>query len=159
MNIKSSGGKGESSVNMSSSRPGIQYFGYNDKALFYAGISPGRSGTNPNQFFDYWGGVTLYLPEGSNDSFAGSQFTLHYYAGTDTDNSGSNLQIENKFRRFSPMVNVRYRERFDFQAAYVWAVEENWDLVTTSLADFKGISWFWAAFKIPFPEAMASRQP
>ena len=50
MLLKASDGKGEESVDMSSVRPGIQYYGRTDWALLYAGISPGTSARDINEF-------------------------------------------------------------------------------------------------------------
>lgn len=137
MLVKSSEGNGEESVDMSSARPGIQYFGRNDWLLVYAGASPGSKAVDVNQFLQYWGGVVLTLPENIVDGFEGSTATIHYYAGTDTKGSGSATQIENKFTRFSPQVNVRYVDKVDVQAAYVIAEDDNRALVASPAGSFK----------------------
>ena len=137
---KSSNGSGENSVDMSSARPGIQYFGYNDYATLYLGISPGTKGTSVNQFLNMWGGLVLNLPESVSKDFEGTSVTLHYYKGTDTKNTGTQTpvelpQIENNFTRISPQLNVRYKGVFDLQAAYVMAEDDNWSLAATKPAD------------------------
>ena len=136
---KTSDGGGENSVNMSSARPGIQYFGYNDYATLYLGVSPGTKGVSVNQLLNMWGGLVLNLPESVSEDFEGSTVTIHYYSGTDTKNTGVQIpeltQIENKFTRISPQLNIRYRNMFDLQAAYVMAEDENWALAATKPAD------------------------
>jgi hypothetical protein len=138
MLLKSSNGTGEASVDMSSARPGIQYYGHNDWALVYAGISPGPKATQVNQFFNNWAGLVLKVPEGKGGGFEGSTATLHYYMGTDTKSTGpSSLgQVTNRFTRLSPQVNVRYDERLDIQAAYVVAKDRNRSLVAIPTEDF-----------------------
>jgi hypothetical protein len=136
---KSSDGTGENSVDMSSARPGLQYFGYNDYGTLYFGASPGTKGVSVNQFLNIWGGIVLNLPDKMSKDFEGSSVTLHYYSGTDTKYTGiqvpEKIQIENKFTRISPQLNVRYLGKFDLQAAYVMAEDENWTLASTKPQD------------------------
>jgi len=137
MRIKSSNGAGEESIDMSSVRPGLQYYGWNDWVLVYAGASPGTEPRNVNQFLHYWTGITLKMPDDILEGFEGSTATIHYYRGTDTDNTGGLSQIENKFRRISPQINIRYNENWDLQAALVFAKDDNWDLVASPMRAFK----------------------
>jgi hypothetical protein len=145
MLIKSSDGKGEESIDLSSARPGIQYFGHteNDVALVYAGVSPGTKAANVNQSLHYWGGLVLRLPENAVKGLEGSSATIHIYQGTDTKNTGEEKpgpqvkQVENKFTRISPQINIRYKDRLDIQAAMVFAKDENWKLVANPAADYK----------------------
>jgi len=136
MLIKSSNGKGEESVDMSSARPGIQYFGRNEWATLYAGISPGTTAREVNQFLNLWGGLVLKLPESVSRDLGGSTATIHYYRGTDTKGTGTPTQIENEFSRISPQINIRWRD-LDFQAAYVMGTDDNWLLVQNPAADFQ----------------------
>jgi len=138
MDIKSSNGLGESSVNMSSARKGIQYYGYGDVFTVYAGISPGSKAASIGQTLGYWGGITLRMPSTSSRDFEGSTLTLHYYGGTDTKNTGATSvrQLENKYTRFSPQVTIRYNDKLDLQAAYVIAKDDNWYLVASPTSDF-----------------------
>lgn len=168
--VKSSGGNGEESIDMSSARTGIQYYGYNDYGLLYFGVSPGTVGTTgvttagkttSNQFIDYWGGLVFQLSDEWSDKFAGSTATIHYYSGTDSKNSGDETtnttaqqqQIKNEFTRISPQVNIRYDEKVDLQAAYVIGKDKNRDFVVSGAKDFdyRGVafeggympSWKW----------------
>lgn len=125
MTTKVSDGKGEESVDMSSARPGLQFYSRNDFALAYAGVSPGTSGVDVNQFLNYWGGLVLGLPADMVPELAGTTVTMHYYAGTDTKGTGTKEQIDNPFTRISPQINIRYNDIVDFQASYVMASEEN----------------------------------
>lgn len=143
---KSSNGKGESSMDMSSARPGVQYYGTQDWATVYLGISPGTNAASVNQFLNFWGGLVLKLPENVLQGFDGSTATIHYYTGTDTKFTGvekdANLnplpadqqkaQIENSFTRISPQINIRYNDMFDLQAAYVSGTDDNYGLSTTA---------------------------
>jgi hypothetical protein len=137
--VKSSNGAGEASVDMSSARPGIQYYGYNDWILGYAGVSSGPKATQVNQYLNGWAGAVLKLPDGKGGGFEGSTATLHYYAGTDTKNTGptSQKQLTNGFTRLSPQLNIRYDERLDVQAAYVIAKDKNRSLVASPTEDFE----------------------
>lgn len=145
MLIKSADGKGEESVDMSSARPGVQYFGHteNDVALVYVGVSPGTKATNVNQSLHYWGGLVLRLPENAIKGFEGSTATIHVYQGTDTKYTGEEKpgpqlkQVENKFTRISPQINIRYNDRLDIQAAMVFAKDDNWKLVADPASDYK----------------------
>ncbi|MBI4552035.1 MAG: hypothetical protein HY710_07215, partial [Candidatus Latescibacteria bacterium] len=136
MLIKSSNGAGEESIDMSSARPGVQYYGRNDWALVYAGMSPGTKATDVNQFPQYWTGLVLRATDVAGD-FEGTTATVHYYMGTDTKGTGTATQIENKFTRISPQVNIRYYDQVDVQAAYVFGKDKNRGLVTTPATEFK----------------------
>jgi hypothetical protein len=137
MLVKSSDGKGEESVDMSSARPGVQYYGYNDWILAYAGLSPGTSAVDVNQFLQYWGGLVFRLPSGAAEGFEGSSATIHYYGGTDTKGTGTASQVENSFTRISPQVCIRYQGKLDVQAAYVIAEDDNRALVANPTSSFK----------------------
>jgi hypothetical protein len=137
---KSADGKGEESVDMSSARPGIQYYGYNDWVLAYAGATPGTKATDVNQYLHFWGGLVFRLPDGTSKNFAGSTATIHMYKGTDTKFTGfaasgtttaDTAQVKNDFTRISPQVNLRYLDKLDIQAAYVMAKDDNWTFSTT----------------------------
>lgn len=140
--LKSSNGTGESSMDMSSARPGIQYFGKHSFATVYLGLSPGVSSASVNQYMNYWGGLVCKLPEDVIKGFDGSTLTLHYYTGTDTKYTGQETaaqkaQVANKFTRFSPQINIRYNEKLDIQAAYVTGTDENYSLVASPSKSFK----------------------
>ena len=137
MLVKSSDGKGEESVDMSSARPGIQYFGRGKWILAYAGISPGTKATDINQSLHYWGGLVFKMPEDIIEGFEGSTATIHFYQGTDTKGTGTVKQIENKFSRISPQVNIRYNEQLDLQVAYVFGNDDNRGLAASSPGTFK----------------------
>lgn len=129
---KASAGTGEVSVDMSSARPGIQYYGHNNWALLYAGVSPGptaTNGTQKNQFLQTWTGLVLKMPGEVSRKLEGSTVTAHYYAGVDTKNTGAVDQATNRFTRVSPQLNLRYNENLDVQAAWVYGEESNRGLV------------------------------
>ncbi len=137
MQVKSSDSKGEESIDMSSARPGIQYYGYNNWGLLYAGVTPGTKATDVNQYLHFWGGFVFRLPENVLKGFEGSTATLHLYQGADTKFTGftgtlDTAQVKNDFTRISPQINVRYRDKLDIQAAYVIANDDNWTFSTTA---------------------------
>ena len=135
MLLKSSNGKGdEGGVDMSSARPGIQYFGHSPNATIYAGVSPGPRATDVNDRLHYWGGLVGRLSEGGAAGFGGTSATIHYYHGVDTNNRLTGV-IENTFFRVSPQINVRYDEKVDLQLAYVYGEEDNRGLVAASPGD------------------------
>ena len=139
MLIKSSGGQGEESVDMSGARPGIQYFGYNNWGLLYLGTTPGAKAVDVNQFLHFWGGMVYRLPANTINGLEGSTATIHYYGGTDTKGTGiaPGPQVENKFTRVSPQINIRYKEKLDIQAAYVMGTDDNVALVANPTEDYK----------------------
>ncbi|MDP1678385.1 MAG: hypothetical protein Q8L88_16125 [Bacteroidota bacterium] len=144
--LKSSNGAGENSTNIRSAHPGIQYFGIYESFLFYAGASPGVSGTAKTQFNEFWGGAVWKMPSGMLDGFEGSNATLHYQTGTDTKNTGQETgtgtvvqksQVTNAWTRLSPQINIRYIEKLDIQAGYIIAEDNNWSLVANPAKSFK----------------------
>ncbi|MEP7026989.1 MAG: hypothetical protein ABI960_00200 [Candidatus Eisenbacteria bacterium] len=136
MLLKSSNGGGdEHGMDMSSARPGIQYFGHSEAATVYAGVSPGPTGRDVNNKIHYWAGLVGRVPESQN-VIGGSSATLHYYHGTDTRNSAL-LFAENDWSRLSPQINLRCSDKLDVQWAYVWAKEDNRALVALPAKDYK----------------------
>jgi len=139
--IRPSNGVGENSTKIRDAHPGIQYFGRNDWALWYAGTSPGKAATSPTQFMEYWGGLVLKLPDDMIPGLDGSTATIHYQTGTDTKNTGAQTpekkQVENDWTRIVPSLNLRYKEVLDIQAAYFIAEDKNWGLVASPAASFK----------------------
>ena len=134
--VKSSNGGGENSTKIRDVHSGIQYYGKNDFALWYGGISPGKAASSISQFNEYWGGLVLKLNSGVLD---GSTATLHYQTGTNTSNTGTQIpekkQITDDWVRIVPSVNLRYNG-FDVQAAYMMATDKNWALVSNPTKDF-----------------------
>ncbi len=136
MLVKSSNGKGdEGGIDMSSARPGLQYFSNHPWVTLYAGVSPGPKATDVNQELQYWTGAIGRLPEGVGGGFGGSTATLHYYNGVDTKNTSGGL-FENHWWRLSPQVNFRYAEKLDLQFAYVRGEEDNRDLVASPTSTY-----------------------
>lgn len=140
MLIKSSDGKGDQSLDLSSVRPGVMYYGRTDDFTLYAGLTPGTEPANKDQFIDYWAGVVYKLPESISSEFGGSTVTLHYYSGTDTKNTGITSpdvkQIENNYTRISPQVNIRWNNKLDLQAAYILGTDANRSFLTSGYKDF-----------------------
>lgn len=142
MLLKSANGSGENSVDMSSARPGLQYFANHDLGIVYLGVSPGKSAASVNQFLNYWGGAVVRIPDNLVKGFDGSTATIHYYAGTDTKNTGDEStpqspQVSDEFTRISPQVNIRYMDKVDIQAAYIIGEDKNYALIATPASSFK----------------------
>ncbi len=138
--VASSGGKGDNSVDMSSAKPGVTYYGRSDFLTIYAGASPGKSASQIDDNLNFYGGIVLMMPESISKDFAGSTLTLHYFGGTDTKGFSTANPIENKFTRISPQVNIRWNN-LDIQAAYVIAKDDNWTLTPTKQSlSFNGLA-------------------
>jgi hypothetical protein len=141
--IRTSGNSGEKSTDLSSSRPGIQYYGYGDWFVVYGGVTNGKIKTKSDQL-DYWGGLRLLLPDNVIDGWEGSSVTMHYYAGTDTKNITSgegdtetSERYKNEFTKLYPSVNLKYKDYFDLQVGYVVATEGNRGMVEDPTEDYK----------------------
>lgn len=132
LNIKSSGGDGENSVNVRSPRPGIQYYGYKGPLVWYAGVDNGKDANDTDKDKNVWGGLRLEVPETVNSRFLGSSVSYHYYNGRDTKGGlgagASTSQIQNDFIRHTVAGNIRYRENFDFMAVYQFGRDDNYFL-------------------------------
>lgn len=143
---------------LSSGRSGIQYYGYNDLALIYAGVSASsklNTATNANDSWHYWGGIRFDMPEGiMDDMFEGTNLTIHYAAGTNTiapfkatpvnggvTKPGSESYVENNYTRISPQLNVRFDEDLDIQFAYVMGTDDNFAYSLTPVeVSYSGIA-------------------
>lgn len=147
LNIKSSGGKGENSVTIRQSRPGIQYYGYKGPLLWFAGIDNGKDASDLDRQKNYWAGLRAELPDSVKSNFEGSSVGFHYYSGTDTKNSAT-ARIENEFRRYTFSANARYLDKFDIQATYQIGKDDNYTLDASPVAtEFQGFTingGYWA---------------
>jgi hypothetical protein len=140
LNVKSSGGNGENSVTIRQSRPGIQYYGYKGPLLWFAGIDNGKDASDLDRQKNYWAGLRLELPTKKKSKFEGSSVGFHYYSGTDTADSAT-ARIENNFSRYSFSLNARYLEKFDVQAVYQIANDDNYSLAVDPVeAKFQGLT-------------------
>ncbi|MFQ5672547.1 MAG: hypothetical protein ACE5G9_05590 [Nitrospinales bacterium] len=146
LNVKSSNGLGENSVNIRSPRPGVQYYGYKGPFLWYAGLDNGKDASDTDRKKNFWAGARAYLPKIGGDRFEGSSVAFHYYDGTDTASSVAS-QIENDFRRYTISGNLRFNTQksernFDLLFAYQFAQDENFDLNPTSSIqkEFQGLT-------------------
>jgi hypothetical protein len=140
LNVKSSGGNGENSVTIRQSRPGIQYYGYKGPLLWFAGIDNGKDFSDLDRQKNYWAGFKLGLPETMESGFVGSSVGFHYYSGTDTKNSAA-ARIENDFSRYSFATNIRFNDKFDLQAVYLIAKDDNYGLAETPVeTEYQGLT-------------------
>lgn len=138
LNVKSSGGKGENSVTIRQSRPGIQYYGYKGPLLWFAGLDNGKDASDIDQQKNYWAGLRYDITSETKGKFGGSNLGFHYYSGLDAVNSTTE-RVENSFNRYTFSANVRYNDTFDLQVAYQIAHDENYKLeVDPVSADFHG---------------------
>ncbi|MEE9591896.1 MAG: hypothetical protein V3W26_05220, partial [Thermodesulfobacteriota bacterium] len=140
LNIKSSGGSGENSVNIRQSRPGIQYYGYRGPLLWYAGIDNGVDDVDTGREKNYWGGVRLEVPDTGQSHFEGSSVGFHIYSGIDSATT-STARVENDFIRYTMAANGRYKENCDLQLTFQFGEDDNYDLATTAVKrDFQGFT-------------------
>lgn len=140
LNVKSSGGKGENSVTIRQSRPGIQYYGYKGPLLWFAGIDNGKDFSDLDRQKNYWGGAKLEFPGTDKSNFEGSSIGFHYYSGTDTKDSAT-ARIENDFRRYTFSANARYMDKFDVQAAFQIGTDDNYALTPVPVeTKFQGMT-------------------
>lgn len=148
--VKSSNGATsdeQTASNMSSARPGIQYYGYKGPFMGWAGVSPGKNdgvkntGVETNQELSYWGGLRMNLPESMESAFEGSGVSVWALQGTDTaDFAAATQTYENKFTRYSIETAIRYKA-FELMAAYAMGNDENWNLDATNMGvDYNGVS-------------------
>jgi hypothetical protein len=140
LNVKSSGGKGENSVTIRQSRPGIQYYGYKGPLLWFAGIDNGKDSSDLDRQKNYWAGLRAELPFKGKSKFEGSSAGFHYYSGTDTADSAT-TRIENNFSRYTFSLNARYLEKVDVQAVYQIGNDDNYSLAVDPVeAEFQGLT-------------------
>ncbi len=137
--VKSANGKGEDSVDLSSARPGIQYYGYQGPVVWWLGAGPGSTPADPNDELHYWGGLRFEVTEARGSKWVGSNVSIWHYQGTDTKDIAT-FPTYNDFQRNSVEFNLR-RGAFDLQAGYAQGKDDNWKLGATPTAnDFDGIS-------------------
>ena len=125
MNIQSSGGAGENSVNIRSTRPGIQYYGYAGPVVWFGGLDNGKDFSDTDRAKNYWAGARLYVPFNMEGPLAGTSIGYHFYQGID---NGATALLENDFRRHTLSANVRYRNHYDLQFVYQFARDDNFGL-------------------------------
>ncbi len=140
LNIKSSGGAGENSINIRSSRPGIQYYGYEGPLLWFAGVDNGKDSSDTGRDKNVWGGIRWEVTDETQSPFEGSSVGLHVYSGTDSKDVETDKK-ENDFMRYTLSGNLRYNEKYDIQAAYQLGKDDNYALSSVpSEAEFHGFT-------------------
>ncbi len=138
--VKSNGGVGDDSVNISSARPGIQYWGYKGPAFWFAGVTTGAEAPDPNDHLHYWLGLRFDVPESADSSIEGSNLSLWHYSGTDAVDTDTD-EITGDFSRNSIAANLRLKE-LDLQAMYVKGEDDNWNMST----DPRKVNWTGISF-------------
>jgi hypothetical protein len=130
MNVKSSGGGGQNSVNVRSPRPGIQYYGYAGPVVWFGGLDNGKDFSDTDRAKNYWAGARLYVPFNKDGPFAGTSIGYHFYQGIDNGLAGGppNALLENDFNRHTLSANVRYLDNYDLQFVYQFARDDNFGL-------------------------------
>ncbi len=127
MNIKSSGGAGENSVNVRSSRPGIQYYGYAGPVVWFGGLDNGKDFSDTDRAKNYWAGARLFVPFNKEGPFGGTSIGYHFYQGID---NAAAAVLENDFKRHTLSANIRYQDHYDLQFVYQFARDENFTLTS-----------------------------
>ncbi len=141
MRIKSSNGKGDASLDLRSTRPGVQYYGYTGPVMVFGGVSPGAKANHPGGISDleYWVGGRLLIPEskagGILSLLEGSSIGYEYMWGTDI--KGPKTKTENNYQRHMPGFNIRLGDKLDIQGSYVIGIEDNWNLDTLTASKKK----------------------
>ncbi|MCH7650996.1 MAG: hypothetical protein IIA63_07540 [Nitrospinae bacterium] len=130
MNIKSSNGKGSNSVNIRSSRPGIQYYGYAGPVVWFGGLDNGKDFSDTDRAKNYWAGARLYVPFNKEGPFGGTSIGYHFYQGIDHGGVAAtpDASLENDFTRHTLSANIRYSDHYDLQFVYQFARDDNFDL-------------------------------
>lgn len=123
---KSSRGKGESSVNSSSARPGAMLYGDLGRVTYYAGLSSGVVSPTSNDTLNSWVGARYTI---SAKQIAGTNASVTYYKGTDVKNGGKSTQANNDFYWVMPAFNLRTGS-LDLQAAVRVGHEDNYLLAS-----------------------------
>lgn len=150
LNVKSSKGKGENSVNIRSPRPGIQYYGYKGAFSWFAGVDNGKDVSDTDRDKNFWGGVRVEVPDTVKSKFVGSSASFHIYEGTDTAATAVS-QIDNDFTRYTAATTVRYGDEWDFMFVYQYGEDDNWDLTPVAVErDFDGFTVTGAWWREPF---------
>lgn len=136
----------ESAGNMSSARPGVQYYGYKGPVIVWAGVSPGKAigtqntGVDMDSEFNYWGGLRCNLPVAEDSAFEGSGISVWGLEGTDTAAFGGPGEAKNKYSRYSVESTIRWNS-LDIMAAYARGNDDNWNLDATNMdIDYDGVS-------------------
>jgi hypothetical protein len=130
MNVKSSGGAGSNSVDVRSSRPGIQYYGYAGPMVWFGGLDNGKDFSDTDRAKNYWAGARMYVPFNKEGPFAGTSIGYHFYQGIDNGLiAGIPIAaLENDFTRHTLSANVRYLDNYDLQFVYQFARDDNFGL-------------------------------
>lgn len=150
MNVKSSNGAGDNSIDVRSPRPGIQYYGYRGPLVLFAGLDNGKDASDTDRGKNRWGGARLEITEKMKTQFTGSSIGFHSYFGTDTANTAIS-QRKNDFRRYSTSANLRYKDTVDLQFVYLIGEDDNFDLAATAVKkDFTGFTATGAYWAIPW---------
>ncbi len=147
LNVQSSGGMGENSINIRQSRPGILFYGYKGPLVYFGGVDNGIDTTDTDNNKNAWGGLRLEVPQTAKSYFEGSSVTYMFYNGRDTIGGvgvpGSPIiQIQNDFYRHTVSGNIRYKDFLDFQAVYQFGRDDNYALTTApgGAAEFHGFT-------------------
>ncbi|MBI4508895.1 MAG: hypothetical protein HY698_04620 [Deltaproteobacteria bacterium] len=141
--VKTSGGKGDDSLNLRGGRPAIAVFGSAGPLVYEVGVENGATLSDPNTRMNLWGTLRL---EATSGPIEGSSVSVFGYLGEDTKKivdaagtfTGTN---ENDFWRISPAANLRLRD-LDVIAAYVFARDDNYTLAANGSeveAEFQGV--------------------
>ncbi|MBI4666028.1 MAG: hypothetical protein HY751_06445 [Nitrospinae bacterium] len=151
--VKTSNGTGDDSLGISQARPAIQYYGYAGPALWWAGVSSGKTAADVNDKMFYWGGLRYTVTEDMESAIEGSSVTLWAFQGEDGKNTAASDTVSASYltstsKRYQAAGNLRWRD-IDVIGSYVWGDDEDGKLSTSAndKFEFKGYS-FQAAWQI-----------
>lgn len=144
--IKTANGAGDDSLGLSQARPAIQYYGYTGPALWWAGVSSGKTAANVNDKMFYWGGLRYTVTEDMESALEGSSVTLWAFQGEDGKNTAATdtaaaTYYTSASKRYQAAGNLRWKE-LDVIASYAWGDDEDGKLSTAAKDkfEFKGYS-------------------
>ncbi|MFQ5449925.1 MAG: hypothetical protein ACE5E9_04815 [Nitrospinaceae bacterium] len=146
LNVKSSGGGGENSTNVRSSRPGILYYGYKGPFVWFGGVDNGKDATDTDNDKNLWGGLRLEVPNTVKSPFVGSSISYMYYQGQDTSGGLGTagtpaLQQQNDFFRHTIAANIRFKTNLELMGVYQFGRDDNFKIATLpgpTKAEFHG---------------------
>ncbi|MBI4377236.1 MAG: hypothetical protein HY549_12400 [Elusimicrobia bacterium] len=122
----------EDQLGIGSANAGVEVYGYAGPLVYSAVVQDGKqqtaSGVDKNQDKNFAGTLGLRMPDGDLE---GSQVSVFGLRAVDTKTT-STTQFRDTLKVVSPGLQVRYKD-FDFQSAFLYAEDDNWDLTNKYL--------------------------
>lgn len=134
------GGTGnEDQLGIGSANAGAEVYGYAGPLVYSGVVQDGKqqasSAADPNQDKNFSGTLGYRLPDGA---FEGSQVSVFGLRGVDT-RATATTQFRNILKVVSPGLQVRYKD-LDFQSAFLYAEDDNWDLTAVANRKLKVVT-------------------